>query len=337
MKFWSFFAACMSGIFLTACGAATSQSNLPEVDDFVASDADIEAYVMTISDIMDFYIETSATCLPALEDRARLRFQGSTYRDLAAFLAERSGLLYKEDASGRMVKEKKRTSQEYITAFNWGARLDETLPDRRMCFPSVDAYTEIGPLPRDYIARKVKVRKRGDAIREMVAADFDKLKLPEKNGLYLVTKGFELIEVPAQGEKLKFPAEILSDDMPERYKDLTSQESEAVNIWCIKHQDTLVSIDTNNLYGVFVRNGRGFPRLAFEAEALRDKCRAGGYQSSGYDDFVESGVGFGWRATQAGDTLIWLGDRARFGDVFTIEIDRRASYDETLVALFRVN
>jgi hypothetical protein len=246
-------------------------------------------------------------------------------------------MLYKKDESGRMVKEKKRTPDEFINTFGWSQKLDRELPDSNMCFPSIEAYEQVGPLPKDDVVRKIKARKRSAAIRERVSDDIDNITPPTEDGLYLVTNRFELVQVPAKGEKIKFPQEIAATDMPDRFHEIYSSSDESTSVWCVRHQETdLVSVKADDLYGIYLRNGQGFPSLTFDDEALTPHCQNAGYTNAGYNDYVESSVGFGWSARRDNDTLVWMNDRSQPGDVFAVDVDKRQSYEETKVGLFLV-
>ena len=171
---------------LGGCGGSSTQSALPDLDDFSASRDEIAAYMPGISDVMNYYGERSASCLPAIKNRGKVEFDGTTFQDLADFYARNSGRLYKKNEDGKSVRKKKRTAAEFIEVFGWADRLDQSIPDSGICLPSIEVYQRMGPLPKDYVRRKIQARKRGVAIRAIVAKDLEKLPTPEEDGLYLV-------------------------------------------------------------------------------------------------------------------------------------------------------
>lgn len=325
------------GLVLCSCGGSPSDHKLPDIDKFSASKEDIAAYGYSFFDITEHFKENSATCLPPLDERESIEIEGNTYRDLANYLARSSGMLYRKDERGKMVKEKKRTPVEFIDTFGWNDKLAQTLPDLEMCFPDIEAYERYGPLPEKVIKRKIKARKRANAIRELIGENFDKIAAPTEDGLYLVTKGFELIPVPSLGEKIKFPMEVETARMPDRFTDRYSGDDEMTQVYCIRQVEPVtVSIRADKLYGIYLRNGASHPMLTFSDETIRPVCKDAGYTNSGYDDFVQSAIGFGWRARRDDDTLLWMINRARPGDIYALETDKRDSWDEAKVALFRV-
>lgn len=322
-------------VLLISCGDGTD-SGLPDLSDFSVSDEEISSYSMSSADVMGHYQQDYATCLPAVAERAKVKFSGTTYKDLAGFFARNSGTLYTvKNADGSRSKEKKRTATEYIEAFNWSDKLDQQLPNRSICLPPIDVYKEIGPLPKSYVVEKIQARKRGAAIREQVAENFEKIQAPDSDGAYLVTTDFELIPLTAKGVKPKMPGAMTVATLPARIQALISGDKDSqTNVWCVRYEGSPVSIKSSNLYGVYLRNGSSFPILAFPKGDKPSPCANRDYGN--YDDYVESGTGFGWSATRGNDQLVWMGNRHVAGDVYSIAVDRQDAWDDTTVALFRV-